>query len=131
MVTMHGSKRRATRTLTWIARSHSHIYINTVTTTLCEAPAQLLQTLESNFYFEGIEGYRLNTDVLFIKYFLTLKKLILYIDEAKSLCAVSVCLSVCLESLEIRGLNPVPLACYCTYVSTTLYGGFVVKASAS
>ena len=33
----------ATRTLTWIIRIHSCTYINTVTTTLCEAPAQLLQ----------------------------------------------------------------------------------------
>ena len=39
----------ATRTLTWIARIHSHTYINTVTTTWCEAPAQLLQKLESIF----------------------------------------------------------------------------------
>ena len=41
------------RTLTWIARSHSHSDINTVTTTLCVAPAQLLHNLESIFYFEG------------------------------------------------------------------------------
>ena len=39
----------ATRTLTWIARIYSHTYINTVTTT-CEAPAQLLQILESIFF---------------------------------------------------------------------------------
>ena len=32
----------AIRTLTWIARIHSHTYINTVTTTWCEAPVQLL-----------------------------------------------------------------------------------------
>ena len=31
-----------TRTLTWIARIQSHTYINIATTTLCEAPAQLL-----------------------------------------------------------------------------------------
>ena len=31
-----------TGTLTWIARIHSHTYINTATTTWCEAPAQLL-----------------------------------------------------------------------------------------
>ena len=43
----------ATRTLTWITHVHSHTYINIVTTTLCEAPAQLLQNLESNFFFEG------------------------------------------------------------------------------
>ena len=30
-----------TRTLTWIARIHSHTYINTATTTLCKVPAQL------------------------------------------------------------------------------------------
>ena len=41
----------ATRTLTWIARIHSHDYINTVTTTWCEAPAQLLHNLESHFYY--------------------------------------------------------------------------------
>ena len=51
MVTMAQSVenwRRNARTLTWIARIHSHTYtlINTVTTTLCEAPAQILQTLE-------------------------------------------------------------------------------------
>ena len=46
----YGSKRRK---LTWIARIHSHTFINTVKTTLCEAPPQLLQNLESNFYFEG------------------------------------------------------------------------------
>ena len=36
-------------TLTWIPRIHLqlHTYINTVTTTLCEAPAQLLTNLES------------------------------------------------------------------------------------
>ena len=40
----HGSKRRelAQHILTWIARIHSHSYINTVTTTWCEALAQLL-----------------------------------------------------------------------------------------
>ena len=38
----------ATRTLTWIARIHSHSYINAVATTLCKAPAQLLHNLESN-----------------------------------------------------------------------------------
>ena len=32
----------ATRTLTWIAHIQSHTYINTVTTTLCEALCQLL-----------------------------------------------------------------------------------------
>ena len=32
----------ATHTLTWIARIHSHTYINTVTAMWCEAPAQLL-----------------------------------------------------------------------------------------
>ena len=32
----------ATRTLTWIARIHSHTYVNTVTTAWCEAPAKIL-----------------------------------------------------------------------------------------
>ena len=32
---------RNTRMLNWIAHIHSHTYYNTVTTTLCEAPAQL------------------------------------------------------------------------------------------
>ena len=41
------------RTLTWITHIHSHTYINTVRTTLCEAPAQLLHNLGSNFYFKG------------------------------------------------------------------------------
>ena len=40
----------ATRTLTWITRINSHTYINTVTSTLCKAPAQLLHNLESHFY---------------------------------------------------------------------------------
>ena len=30
----------------WIARIHLHTYINTLSTTLCEAPAQLLQNLD-------------------------------------------------------------------------------------
>ena len=52
----HGSKRRE---LAQHAHSHgSHafthtLYINTVTTTWCEAPAQLLHHLEWMFYFEG------------------------------------------------------------------------------
>ena len=47
----------ATRTLKWIAHIYSHTYIiNTVTTTLCEAPAQLLHNLQSNLYFEGTWG---------------------------------------------------------------------------
>ena len=66
MVTMAQSQ---SRKLGLHAHSHgSHafthtlteLYINTVTftTTLCEAPAQLLQNLESNFYFEGTWGRR-------------------------------------------------------------------------
>ena len=48
----HSSKRckLAQHTLMWITRIHSHIYINTGTKT-CEAPAQLLQNLESKFLF--------------------------------------------------------------------------------
>ena len=68
----------ATRTLTWIAclfvywrptaptteqvdrthsLTHSHAFIsNTVTTTVCEVPAQLLQNLESNFSCVGTWG---------------------------------------------------------------------------
>ena len=38
------------RTLTWVARIHSHAYIYTVTTTLCKVSAQLLQNLISNCY---------------------------------------------------------------------------------
>ena len=58
MVTMAQSAPnwRITHTVTWIARIHSHTYINIATTTLCEAPAQLLQNLESNFFFEGTWG---------------------------------------------------------------------------
>ena len=42
----------ATHTLMWIARIHSHTYINTVVaTSLCKVPAQLLQNLETNFNF--------------------------------------------------------------------------------
>ena len=44
----------AARTLTPTQCIYSHTYINTVTlltTTWCEAPAQLLQNLESIFYF--------------------------------------------------------------------------------
>ena len=43
-------------TRAWIAHIRSHTYINTATTTLCRAPAQLLQNLESHFYFEGTWG---------------------------------------------------------------------------
>ena len=39
-------KKVAQHTLTWITRIHSLTYINTVTTMLCEAPAQLLQNYE-------------------------------------------------------------------------------------
>ena len=43
MVTMAESLRTGTTyTLTWIACIHSHTYFNTVTTTWCKAPAQLL-----------------------------------------------------------------------------------------
>ena len=54
----HGSKRSklVQHALTWIARIHSHTYINTVTTTWCEAPAQLLQKFGIDFYFEGTWG---------------------------------------------------------------------------
>ena len=40
----------------WIVNIHSHMYIYTVTTTLCEAPARLLQNLEPIFSFEGMWG---------------------------------------------------------------------------
>ena len=40
----------ATHTLKWIARIHSHTYINIVTTTFCEAPAHLIQNLEPIFH---------------------------------------------------------------------------------
>ena len=43
MVTMAQSTAKITR-----IHSQSHIYINTATTTWCEAPAQLLHNLESN-----------------------------------------------------------------------------------
>ena len=57
MVTMTQSTAKcATRTLMWIARIHSHTYINTVTTTLCEVPAHLLQNLESNVFLKLPEG---------------------------------------------------------------------------
>ena len=39
-----------TRTLTSIARIHSHTYINTVTATLCEALAQLLHNFGIEFF---------------------------------------------------------------------------------
>ena len=55
MVTMAQTAANWLNTHTHLHRTHSrsHTYINTVTTLLCEAPAQLLQTLESNVYFEG------------------------------------------------------------------------------
>ena len=62
MVTMAESaaNRRATRTFTWIARIHSHTYINTVTTTywLCAKPRQLSYYIIWNrfFIFEGTRG---------------------------------------------------------------------------
>ena len=46
----------ATRTLTWIARIHTHTYINTITTTLCEAPAQQLQNRNQMFILKVPEG---------------------------------------------------------------------------
>ena len=54
----HGSKRRklaqhAHSRGSHASRIHSHTYIDTVTTMWCEPPAQLLQNVESNFYFEG------------------------------------------------------------------------------
>ena len=54
----HGSKchELAQHALTWIARMHSHTYINTVTITWCEVPAQLLQNLELNLYLKVPEG---------------------------------------------------------------------------
>ena len=51
----HGSKRRELPQHA-VARIHSHTYINTVTTIVCEAPTQLLQKLESNFSFECAGG---------------------------------------------------------------------------
>ena len=61
MVTMAQSARKlAQHALTWIAcihsHSQSHMHLHQQST-LCEAaPAQLLQNLESNFYFEGTGG---------------------------------------------------------------------------
>ena len=57
MVSMAKTPRTgATRTLTRLARIHSHTYINTVTTAWCEAPVQLLQNMESNFMLKVSEG---------------------------------------------------------------------------
>ena len=67
----HGSKRRElaelTRTLTWVARIHSHTYINIIRNTWCEAPAQLLQNFENRSFIlkvpEGIvEGRGLSLE---------------------------------------------------------------------
>ena len=55
----HGSNRRELAQHAHSSGSqafHSHTDINTVTTTLCEAPVQLLQNLESIFSFEGTWG---------------------------------------------------------------------------
>ena len=57
----HGSKRRKQAQHTHSPGSnavHSHTYINTVITSLCEAPAQPLQNLESFsfFFFKVPEG---------------------------------------------------------------------------
>ena len=52
----HGSKRHKLAQHAHSRGSHTFthtLYINTVTTTLCETPAQLLQILEWNFYFDG------------------------------------------------------------------------------
>ena len=61
MITMAQSAANWRNTHTQVVCTHfySYTYINTVTTTLCEAPAQLLQKLESNIYFEGICGITL------------------------------------------------------------------------
>ena len=62
MATYHGSKRRElaqhAHTRGSHAFTHSDTYINTVTTTLCEASAQLLQNLESNFILKVPEYQR-------------------------------------------------------------------------
>ena len=55
----HGSKRRELAQHAYSHGSHAFTHtldINTVTTTLCEASAQLLHNLESNFNFQGTSG---------------------------------------------------------------------------
>ena len=54
----HGSKRRALVQYVHSPGSHSfsRTFINTVTTTLCEVPDQLLHNLESNFILKVSEG---------------------------------------------------------------------------
>ena len=54
----HGSKRRELAQHAHSSGSHAftHTLTSTVTTTLCKAPAQLLQNLESHFYFESTWG---------------------------------------------------------------------------
>ena len=56
----HGSKRRATRTLTSVDRMHSLIliYIKHSYKHVVTAPVQLMDNLESNFYFEDTRGIR-------------------------------------------------------------------------
>ena len=49
----HGSKRHKLAQHALSRGLHAHTYINTVSTTLCKAPAHLLQDLETNYYFEG------------------------------------------------------------------------------
>ena len=53
----HGSKRRELAQHAHSRGSHAFtrtlIYINTVITTLCQAPAQVLQNLKSNLDCEG------------------------------------------------------------------------------
>ena len=52
----HGPKRRELAQHAHWRGSHAFAHALTSTSTLCEAPAQLLQNLESNFYFEGTWG---------------------------------------------------------------------------
>ena len=44
------------RTHSLTTQLHQHSYINTVTTTLCEAPAELLHNLESTFWGKVPDG---------------------------------------------------------------------------
>ena len=94
---LKASRTGTTRTLTWITRICSHTYINTVRTTLCQAPAQLLQIDRYITFFNAkVMSGRLKR----YQYITSMKQQVTLFAQGHRLSACSdqltVCLSVCL-----------------------------------
>ena len=104
---LKASRTGTTRTLTWIARICSHTYINTVTTTLCQAPAQLLQIDRYIMFFNAkVMSGRLKR----YQYITSTKQQVTLFAQGHRLSACSdqltVCLPVCLPAcLSVRLLR--------------------------